>query len=332
MSNSNKILVSMIAYREKYLQESVKDCYEKAESPENLLFSIVSEQHKPELHVDLSFIPSDQIVYRTYDLSEYRGVLWSRNKTTEVDFDYDYILFTCGHNRFEKNWDTLVLKEYQKALKHAERPVITFPGLEIVYDENNNAVLDHPKARSKNYWRGTLDKDYIPGYGWSSQSPVPETDDVVEETYLQYSWVFSDKNYVKEVPLDPDINYHAEEIYMTVKTWCAGWRMFASPVVMYYHDTYKEYAGEPMSRMTSHRPWSDINKDMFWKQSDESMIKLNNLLSGKTEYATKDLVEKYCDFSGLDKKWCEYNPDYDKLDHERLAEFFRDQPAMPLEW
>jgi hypothetical protein len=170
----------------------------------------------------------------------------------------------------------------------------------------------------------------VPGYGWSSQTPVPEIDDVLEETYLQYSWVFANKNYVQEVPLDPDINYHAEEIYMTVKTWCAGWRMYASPVIMYYHDTVKEYPREILSRMDTHRPWSDLNKDAFWKQSDETMLKLNKLLSGKTDFAPKKLIEEYCSFSGLNPKWCEYNPDYNKLNFKRHAEDFRDRPAFPL--
>jgi hypothetical protein len=328
--NEPKILVSMIAYREKYLAESVKDCYEKASNPTRLIFSIVSEQPLDSLHADLSFIPSDQLIYRKYDLSEYRGVLWSRHKTTEVDKPYDYILYTCGHNRFANSWDELAIFEYKKAYSYSDKPVLTFAAPEIFYSSEGEALINTARGRTLNYRRGVLDKDYVPGYGWSSQFPVEDVNDVVEETYLQYSWVFANKDYVKEVPLDPEINYHAEEIYMTVKTWCAGWRMFASPVIMYYHDTVKEYPKEQLSRMTTHRPWSDLNKEAFWQQSDETMIKLNNLLSGRTSEASKECIQKYCEFSGLDPKWCEYDPNYDKLEYDRHAQSFREGPAFKL--
>ena len=49
---------------------------------------------KPELHADLSFIPEDQLIYHKLDLSEYRGVMWSRWKTSQVDVEYDYLAGT----------------------------------------------------------------------------------------------------------------------------------------------------------------------------------------------------------------------------------------------
>lgn len=336
MSTSNKILVSMIAYREKYLGQSVRDCYEKADNPQNLIFSIVSEQAKEDMHPDLSFIPDNQLIYRKYDLSEYRGVLWSRHKTTEVPVDYDYILYTCGHNRFVKSWDTKVFTEYQKALKKSEKALITVAAPEVFFDKNDNPIFGLSKGRIKNYWRGKFNGEYIPGYGWPEQTEVPETDDVLEETYIQFSWVFGPKKYVEEAPLDPDMNYHGEEIYTTIQTWCRGWRMFTTPVVMYYHDTQKEYPNEEVSRMATHRPWSDGNKNAFWKQSDDSMIKLNSLLSGnltgKYGGISSTLIKSYCKFSGLNEKWCEFNPNYDKLGLPRHAEDFRYREPTLIDW
>lgn len=326
----------MIAYREKYLAESVRDCYEKADNPKNLIFSIVSEQAREELHADLSFIPDSQLIYKKYDLSEYRGVLWSRHETTKVEADYSHILYTCGHNRYAKSWDTTVFTEYGKALKKSDKALITVAAPEVFFDKNHNPIFGLDRGRTKNYWRSTISEGYIPGYGWPEQVPVPETDDVLEETYVQFSWVFGPKAYVDEVPLDPDMNYHGEEIYTTIQTWCRGWRLFATPAIMYYHDTQKEYPDEVVSRMATHRPWSDGNKDYFWKQSDESMLKLNLLLSGKLEGKYGGIseldIEQYCNFSGLDKKWCEYNPQYDKLNVKRHGEDFRDMEPLLIDW
>lgn len=329
----SKILVSVIAYREKYLEETIRSCYTSAKNPNNLIFSVVSEQESDSLHANLDFIPKDQIIYNKYDLSEYRGVLWSRAKTIDAasPLEYDYVLYTCGHNRFVKNWDEKNIELYAKLKALCDKPVITVagPSFEAAVD---GSIKKHD---SSNEYRPTINSDYTPGYGFPVQVEVPENSEYLQDVYLQFSWVFVEKQFVSEVPLDPDMNYHGEEIFTTIQAWCCGWRFYTTSEIFYYHDTFKEYEGELLPRMTTHRPWSDINKDDFWSQSDSSMLKLNKLLSGNlTEIykdATKSAIEEYCRVSGLDPKWCEYDPSYDKLPMERHAQFFRDREPFKLE-
>lgn len=106
--------------------------------------------------------------------------------------------------------------------------------------------------------------------------------------------------------------------------------MFTTETILYYHDTYKKYPGEEVSRMTTHRPWSDLNKESFWRQSDESMIKLNLLLSGNLDGIYGNIeaqkVLEYANFSGLDVQWCTYDPDYHRMPIKRHAEGFRVPP------
>lgn len=320
------ILVSMVAYRERQLERSVRSCYENAENPQDLLFSIVSEQYSDELHADLSFIPENQIVYRKYDLSEFRGVLWSRVKTMENDFDYDHVLVTCGHNMFTKNWDSRSYVELAKAKAKTEtgKAILSFCGPEFEYNEDYSLNIDNvATGRTKSMFHQKIDPEvYVPGHGWPNVVTVPEDGDVHEGVYFQASYVFGERQYFDEIPFDPTINYCAEEIYITLKTWCAGWRMFASPEILYLHDTGKRYPDYNFEMLAwTRRPWLDMNKIAYWEQCDESMIKLNNLLSGRSDIPLEKVLE-YCDFSGLNKKWCEYLPNFDKMDEEvgyRLA-------------
>lgn len=322
-----KILVSMIAYRERDLGQSVRDCYEKSSDPQNLIFSIVSEQPTEDLHPDLSFLPESQLVYRKYDLSSYRGVLWSRAKTIEVDFDYDYILYTCGHNLFAPNWDAITLEEYDKAKQRSDKALLTVYGPEYSYTPSGKITYGYADGTTRNSYRPRIGDSYIPGHGFPPVVDMPIGEDLIEDIYLQFSWVFAPKQYVDEVPLDSDMNYHGEEIYVTVQSWCRGWRFFASPKLTHYHDTEKKYPGEHLPRMTTHRPWSDQHKDAFWAQSDSSMLKLNMLLSGKLEgrygNISKQQVLEYCEASGLNPKWCITNPLFDRLEVARHAEDFR---------
>lgn len=301
-----KILVSMVAYREKNLEASVRSCWERADNPEDLLFSIVSEASSENLHADLSFIPEEQILYRKYDLSEYRGVLWSRAKTMETDFEYDLALITCGHNLFATSWDTISKNALMRAQAKTKdgKAVVTFCAPEYTYNEdgsyNLGTLMD---GIYENKYHRQFSEEYFPGHGFPAVVPVSKEEDVVEGVYYQASWVFADKQFFKDVPLEEDINYHAEEIYLSVKSWCAGYRFFATHKLIYIHDTGKKYPGEDKPRFATHRPWLDMNRDAFWKQSDESMIKLNNLLSGNLEVPLEKILE-YAEFSGLNKKWC----------------------------
>lgn len=330
---NEKILISMIAYREKNLHESVMDCLKKAKYPHRLHFSIVSEQESEDMHANLrKFLAKDKVVYRKYDLSEYRGVLWSRHKTTQVSPNYDYILYTCGHNLFAQNWDEIVLEEYAKAKTKSDKPIITVSGPEYEFTEDGKVTYDSRAGRFTNFYRPRINSDFVPGYGFPAVEPVPDTDDVLEDCYWQGSWIFADSRYVEEVPIDPDMNYHGEEIYLTVQSWCRGWRFYATPKILYYHDTYKEYPGEELSRTITHRPWADKNKDAFWQQSDESMKKLNFLLSGKLKGVygniSKEKVLEFCKETGMDPRWCEFNEDYDKLPLHRHGQDFRNREPI----
>ena len=215
-----KLLVSMVAYREKQLERSVKSCYENAEHPEDLLFSIVSEQYSDDLHADLSFIPAEQILYRKYDLSEFRGVLWSRVKTMENNFDYDYVLVTCGHNMFNKNWDSRSYIELEKAKSKTEtgKAILSFCGPEFEYNPDYTLNIENvPTGRTKCFYHKKLDTDnYVPGHGWPNVVTVPTDGDVHEGVYFQASYVFGERKYFDELPFDPTINYCAEEIYITL--------------------------------------------------------------------------------------------------------------------
>ena len=324
-----KILVSMPAYREKFLAESVKNCIDSAKNPEDIYFSIVSEQARADQHADLSFIDPKKIIYRKYDLSEHRGLAWSRHKTTEIDFEYDYILYTCGHNLYAKNWDELTIKALKEAEKYAEKAIITSSGPEFEYNQDGTLSFEPRSGRTVNKYRPRFSYDYVPGYGFptSTQIEVPQIDTVIEDVYLQGSWIFGPKQYVLEAPMDPDMGYHAEEIYLTVLSWCRGWRFFATPDILYFHDTYKEYPGASISRMATHRPWADVNQKVFWEHSDLALRKLNKFLSGQLH---KDInfekILEYCNYSGLNPKYCAPHEDYSRLPLKRHAEETKNWP------
>jgi hypothetical protein len=332
---NKKILISIISYKEKDLYGTVKDAYEKAKNQDRLLFSIVEETYL-ENYSDLSFIPEDKIIYRKYDLSEYRGILWARNLTTNVDFEYDYILYICAHTRFCQDWDQIVIEEHNKAIikNNNEKVVLTYCGADFSVDDNNNIIFNGYGDRVKNIYSPQLGKDFVPGYWFPSATNVPDDNQVHEAYWIHFTWCFATKQFVEEIPLDPEINFNAEEPYITIQAWCRGWRFFATSKKLYWHHTTRKYPGDNLARHMTHRPWVDSSKEKYWRQSDLSMIKLNLLLSGnligKYGDISKEQVLDFCQKSGMDIKYAEYNSNYDKLDLYQHGKYLKDDIPIDM--
>lgn len=343
-----KILVSIISYKEADLKGTVLDCYSKATNKDDLIFSIV-EEHYPEFYSDLSFIPNDQLIYRKFDLSEYRGILWARNMTTQnIEKEYDYILYICGHTRFELNWDQTCIGEYLKAKNKSEtgKAILTFCGPDFYY--NDDWSVSYMEKSTKNFYHPKIvgydprlnsQSEFIPGYWFPIGYNPPDDEDVHLNYWVHFTWCFSEKQFVDEVPLDPEMNFNGEEPYVSLQAWCRGWRMFASPKVFYYHQKDRSYPGEKQSRYETARPWADDKKDAHWEHSKNAMLKLNLLFSGKLEGKYGNIpiqnIFEYCKKSGINTKWMQYDPDYDKIDGYQHMIGIKDRPPVNknnLDW
>jgi hypothetical protein len=172
-----KILVSIISYKEIELENTVKSCFNNAKNKQNLLFSIVDE-NKENQYADLSFVPKNQILYKKYDLSEYRGILWARNETNNHNFEYDYILYICAHTQFEQDWDIICLEEYEKALKknNSYKTVLTYCGPDYEIDKSYSVKKYNTELNINNnlYVEKFDTKKFIPGFWFPRANNVPQ--------------------------------------------------------------------------------------------------------------------------------------------------------------
>jgi hypothetical protein len=331
-----KILVSVIAYKEKDLRGTVLDCYNKAKNKDDIYFSIVDE-NKEYLWANLDEIPSNQIRYLKYDLSEYRGIMWARNKSIDIDIDYDYILYICGHTRFNNNWDEVSINDLQKATSKSStgKAILSWCPPDFMVNQDWSIETDNVEEHHKKNVIHTDLSELIPGYGFTWAGPVPEDGDLHEGYWVHFTWTFAPKKYVEEVPMDPEGNFNMEEPYVTVQSYCRGWRFYGSANIVSYHQRVRLYPGDEHPRHVTHRPWSDKNKNSYWDHSDRAMIKLNKLLSGNLEgiYGgiTRDQVLEYCAVSKLNPKWTEYNPEYNKLGYYQHANTIKDWEPFDLD-
>ena len=313
------ILVSIIAYKERDLAGTVRDCWDKAIDKDNIYFSIVEEYEE---FSDLSFIPVTQITHQKYDTSEYRGILWARKKTTEIDVNYDYVLYICGHTRFLAGWDETCLSKYDLITRDIQdqRVIITNHGpvYEINEDFSINTDPGYGFGHNTSYfpsWDITKDHNipFAPGYWFPKPELVPKTP-YTEHYWLCFTWLFSSRQYVEEFPLDPAISWNVEEPYSSIISSIRGYRFFAIPDIIYYHHTVRKYPDKDLADNSTSRPWVDDKKQKYREHADESLKRLNLLLSGNYQDISIDQILDFCRKSKLNPMWTKFDENYHLLD------------------
>lgn len=107
MEDNKKIFIQIASYRDPELNNTLKDCIEKSENPDNLVFSICWQHSKDDEWDNLDLYKDDpRFKIIDVDYRESKGACWARN-TLQQQYDGEqYTLQLDSHHRFIENWDT----------------------------------------------------------------------------------------------------------------------------------------------------------------------------------------------------------------------------------
>ena len=119
MKNSlDKIFVSLAAYRDPDLINTVKSFYNNAKHKDRLFFSLVSHEGD-ETNFDFSFIPAEQINYMKIDYRLADGACSGRHLANSIlSTKYKFFLHTDSHSRASEHWDELLITHFNKSKKN----------------------------------------------------------------------------------------------------------------------------------------------------------------------------------------------------------------------
>jgi len=212
-----KIFIQISSYRDPELNPTLKDCIEKAKYPENLVFSI-SWQHSPDDIWDNLDIYKDDKRFKIIDIPhlESQGVCWARHKLQQNYDGEEYTLQLDSHHRFAQDWDDELIKMYKLLQKKGyPKPLLT--GYIPSYDPNND-----PGGRINIPWRMNFDRFAPEGVVHTMPATIDNFKDLeLPELARFYSahFAFTTGNFVKEVPHDPNLYFHGEEVSISVRAY-----------------------------------------------------------------------------------------------------------------
>lgn len=256
---SKTIYVSIASYMDQELYATVDSLFRNAKRPKNIFLSVFSQDiTHPDLQpiFDEFGIKSFQYDKINYVLS--RGVGFARAHTQKkLSPRYRYYLQVDSHTRFEQDWDTRLINDYEvgqrkwgKYIYSSYPPGYEYKNNKVVFIENDRIppaveikpTLDfrHFEAKYCNYVGGT--QGQLTGYFCAGLA-------------------FGYTNYFLEVPYDPNIYFQGEEQTMSVRFFEKGTKIVAPHDLYLYHD----YVGTKRKRQWE----TNTSREQMQKNSED---------------------------------------------------------------
>lgn len=300
----NTIFISLAAYCDEMLEFTMSSAYNQAKNKDNIFFGIVDQNHinQREKFKNLKF--SKQIRYCHISPNDTLGVSWARHIAFSLWNNEQYILQVDSHTYFEENWDENLINQYNNLLETSPKPIIsTYPyGFNI--DEQNEVIYKKPTGKNVLVLRPKEECKF------DESNPVLQfrakhlkTNIPVNGCHIAAGFIFTNGNFIEEIPYDPYLYFHGEEQSLSLRAYTKGWDIYHPTWIPIYH-LYKNNS----TAYNSHHWHGDVskNRDFEWtylQKRAKERIKLlltgdlNNSIYG---LGTVRTLDDYNILSGID--------------------------------
>ena len=227
------IFIQIASFRDPELQLTIKDCLENSKYPENLRFGICN-QYNPNDTFNIDEFRNDTR-FRIIDVLDIDslGTCWARNSLQQLYSGETYTLQIDSHMRFVKNWDEEVITMLENLRStNIKKPLLT--GYVSSYDPKND-----PEGRVQEPWEQVFDRFIPEGTIFTLPQVIPNWQDLTEPISTRFysaHFCFTDGSFVKEVPHDPNLYFHSEEMSIAVRAWTNGYDLFHPHKIICWHE------------------------------------------------------------------------------------------------
>ena len=293
---SDKIYVQIAAYRDPELLPTIRDCIKRADNPEDLVFCIAWQRSKDDEWDTLEEYTNDpRFKIIDIDYKEGLGTCWARHLLNEAYDGEKYTLQLDSHHRFVRGWDSKCKKMMSDLIAAGhEKPLLT--AYVPSYDPEND-----PASRVKEVWKLNFDRFTPEGVIFMLPANVENIEHhtlPIPTRFFSAHFVFTFGQFVKDVPYDPNLYFHGEEISMAVRAYTAGYDLFIPNEIVCWH----EYTRKGRIRhWDENKKWENLN--------NKSLKRVKQLLGVDGDFADYDFgpygfgnvrtLNDYVEYSGI---------------------------------
>lgn len=287
------IYIQIASYRDPELLNTLSNCINTAEHPDNLRFGI-AWQHSPYEEWDNLNEYKDDSRFKIIDIDyrEAKGPCWARHQLNELYDGETYTLQLDSHHRFSSNWDATLIQMLDSVRSTTcKKPLLSS------YLPSFNPTND-PVSRLDIPWVMEFDR-------FAPEGPVhflphtidnfKELDKPIPTRFLSGHFIFTDGKFCQEVKYDPTYYFHGEEINLSVRAYMAGYDLFAPHRAVIWH----EYTREGKKKhWDDHTNWSELDKESH--KHNRELLGIDNPTSSKLLAKNIRTLKDYERYAGLE--------------------------------
>lgn len=293
------IFISIAAYRDPLLWQTVREALATAAAPEALRFGIIEQSEHP---TPADALPArGQVQLVQMDPRHSRGPCWARALALSLYAGEDHVLQIDAHTVFDPGWDRTLIDALESlaSARHPKPIITTYP---CPFEMGDRGPERKPAAGHALVLGPRPDAEMTaesPAFGFVA-TPVP-TRTPVPGFHLGGGFVFARGTLFLEVPYDPVVYFLGEEQSLAVRAWTHGWDIFHIPDAPIYH-LYHSATRRPLH-------W-DVEDDQtrqlrWWDLENRSKARLRALLYDRQTLGAYGLgrqrsLAEFADFSGID--------------------------------
>lgn len=220
------IFVQIASYRDPELIPTVLDLIEKSNDPKQLRI-VVAWQHD-----DIENITpiKDFVEYIDIPYIDSKGVCWARNLIQQKYDGEEYTLHLDSHHRFVKGWDFQLIEMYNQCKEMgSDLPLIS------TYLPNFDPVQDKFIEEA---WQMRLEKFMDDGPLFFIPEPILNYNTFIKPIPARFysgHFAFTDGNFCKLVPHDPNYYFYGEETNITVRAYTHGYDLYHPHKLIAWH-------------------------------------------------------------------------------------------------
>lgn len=217
----NKIFVSIACFMDKDILNTIKDCLEKAEHPENIVFGICL-QYDP--NDDFLKIYDNNPQFRIHKMhwNQAKGPAYARAIIYDMFKDEDYFFQMDCHSRCFDKWDTKIINSFKECKKISNKCIISYYPINIINMNNSKNLLNIVNISTV---RCIDIKQGIKTHGrFVNISECPK-----KSWGISAAMLFFDKETYNEIKFDKDIYFgeqFEEQVVLAARYWTYGYDIF----------------------------------------------------------------------------------------------------------
>lgn len=233
------IYVSIPAYNEEDIHLTISTCLNMANDPTKVVIGIAM-QYPAGNWPDLSAYPDIRVIRIDEPIG--LGTCPTRDLAASMMDGEKYYLQIDAHTIFKKDWDIILKSRYKELKKEYDKPIISTYVPYWYKDKQTGELMGMGEKRDFNFehtpwalqFKNYIDDGHEKETVYSADglcTPQPLTVTYDEKPYYEHHlisghFLFTDSQYLTDVPFDPECTYH-EENTTPMRAWTRGYRIFS---------------------------------------------------------------------------------------------------------